>query len=216
MFGGGRPLILRSTLRFPFPANSSGGRSWRSSQNKCRQSRNAGRSRAASSTAGQNTIKNQSQSLWNNTIATWGLIPPAAAAVLGSLAYYFSQKQKKLDGETTDEFGSSLTAVPAWADDIGSHPGALKVLTTEALLAQDHPFLEDDHMFSAFVARGIVRDIEGWYLPEAQKFSAVVALGREVAGFPRVVHGGLTAAIFDEAFGGLLFSLKKSKALKFW
>lgn len=31
-----------------------------------------------------------------------------------------------------------------------------------------------------------------------------------------MVHGGLTAAIFDEAFGGLLFSLKKARAVQFW
>ena len=69
--------------------------------------------------------------------------------------------------------------------------------------------------FSAFIARGIINDIEGYYVPQDKKFNAVVALGKEVAGFPRIVHGGLTAAIFDEAFGGLLFSLKKSGALKF-
>ena len=39
---------------------------------------------------------------------------------------------------------------------------------------------------------------------------------REVCGFPRVVHGGLTAAIIDESFGGLLFALKQQKALNFW
>lgn len=70
--------------------------------------------------------------------------------------------------------------------------------------------------FSAFVARGIINDMEGFYVPDAKKFNAVVALGREVAGFPRIVHGGLTAAIFDEAFGGLLFSLKKSGGVTFW
>ena len=42
------------------------------------------------------------------------------------------------------------------------------------------------------------------------------SLGREVCGFPRIVHGGLTAAIIDESFGGLLFALKKQRALPFW
>jgi acyl-coenzyme A thioesterase PaaI-like protein len=31
-----------------------------------------------------------------------------------------------------------------------------------------------------------------------------------------VVHGGLTAAIIDESFGGLLFSLNQAGALSFW
>jgi hypothetical protein len=48
------------------------------------------------------------------------------------------------------------------------------------------------------------------------RFYSVVSLGREVCGFPRVVHGGLTAAIIDESFGGLLFSLKQAGALSFW
>lgn len=46
--------------------------------------------------------------------------------------------------------------------------------------------------------------------------SPCCSLGREVCGFPRIVHGGLTAAIIDESFGGLLFALKKQKALPFW
>lgn len=82
------------------------------------------------------------------------------------------------------------------------------VLSAEDLLAERHPILEDDHMFSAFVARGLINDIEGYYSKEKKTFKAIVALGREVAGFPRIVHGGLTAAIFDEVFGGLLFCLK--------
>lgn len=48
------------------------------------------------------------------------------------------------------------------------------------------------------------------------RFYSVISLGREVCGFPRIVHGGLTAAIIDESFGGLLFALKQSRALKFW
>ena len=71
-------------------------------------------------------------------------------------------------------------------------------------------------MFAAFVAKGIVDDIDGYYNPAQRKFYSVVSLGREVCGFPRIVHGGLTAAIIDETFGGLLFALKQSGALSFW
>lgn len=39
---------------------------------------------------------------------------------------------------------------------------------------------------------------------------------REVCGFPRVVHGGLTASIMDETFGFLLFALKQHRQLPFW
>lgn len=71
-------------------------------------------------------------------------------------------------------------------------------------------------MFSAFLSKGILRDLRGYYDSVDKRWHSVVALGLEVCGFPRVVHGGLTAAVFDESFGGLLFALKKDKALPFY
>lgn len=103
-----------------------------------------------------------------------------------------------------------------WINEIAEEPGSQLVLTAEALMKADHPFLEDDHMFSAFVGKGIVDDLHGFYNPRDKTFKTIVSLGREVCGFPRVVHGGLTAAIIDESFGGLLFALKQQKALNFW
>lgn len=97
-----------------------------------------------------------------------------------------------------------------WYEDVVSEPGSQKVLSADDLLQEKHPILEDDHMFSAFVARGLINDIEGYFVKDRREFKAIVALGREVAGFPRIVHGGLTAAIFDEVFGGLLFCLKSN------
>lgn len=141
------------------------------------------------------------------------VLPAATAAIIGgslSLAYNKFFIQKNEDATVLSENSNSKNNNAAtWAAKIAEEPGTVKVLDSETLLAQDHPFLEDDHMFSAFVSRGIIRDINGYYNAKINKFLAVVALGREVAGFPKVVHGGLTAAIFDEAFGGLLFSLKK-------
>lgn len=103
-----------------------------------------------------------------------------------------------------------------WPHDVASEDGTVRIFTAKDLMAEDHPFLEDDHMFSAFIQKGIIEDMEGYYRPSSKVFSAIVALGREVAGFPRIVHGGLTAAIFDETFGGLLFSLKKFRGVSFW
>lgn len=97
-----------------------------------------------------------------------------------------------------------------WYNDVVSEKGSRKVLSADDLLQEKHPILEDDHMFSAFVARGLINDIEGYFIRDKKEFKAIVALGREVAGFPRIVHGGLTAAIFDEVFGGLLFCLKSN------
>jgi acyl-coenzyme A thioesterase PaaI-like protein len=103
-----------------------------------------------------------------------------------------------------------------WIEDICNQPGCVKAVDAEMLAQADHPILEDDHMFSAFVSKGIVDDLTGYYNTQERKFYSIISLGREVCGFPRIVHGGLTAAIIDESFGGLLFALKKQKALPFW
>lgn len=83
------------------------------------------------------------------------------------------------------------------------------VCTGQALFSNHFPRHTHTHT-------GIVKDLTGYYNPESKTWYSVISLGREVCGFPRVVHGGLTAAMFDESFGGLLFSLKQQKALDFW
>lgn len=117
-----------------------------------------------------------------------------------------SLRQQAIDQEM-EQSTSPVSAKDApWYGDVGR--GMTKILDAATLLESDHPFLEDDHMFSAFLARGIINDIEGFYSKSSKEFSAVVALGNDVSGYAGIVHGGLTAAIFDEVFGGLLFCLK--------
>jgi acyl-coenzyme A thioesterase PaaI-like protein len=147
----------------------------------------------------------------------------AAAAFLGSLSLANSASSssskdpsRSTKGKTTKSSSSSSQPLPDWTSSVAQQAGSIEVLNKEILLQQDHPFLEDDHMFAAFVNNGIVNDMTGYYNTLNKKFTSIISLGRETAGFPRVVHGGLTAAIFDETFGGLLFSLKKDKALNFW
>ena len=38
----------------------------------------------------------------------------------------------------------------------------------------------------------------------------------DVCGYPRIVHGGLTAAIMDESFGFLFYAMRHHKQLPFW
>ncbi len=44
---------------------------------------------------------------------------------------------------------------------------------------------------------------------EKREFSSIITLGKNVCGHPTIVHGGLTAAIVDETFGGLNYMMKK-------
>jgi len=48
--------------------------------------------------------------------------------------------------------------------------------------------------------------------PAEPCYHAVFALGDAVCGYPGVLHGGLCAALMDEALGGMLFALKLGQA----
>lgn len=63
--------------------------------------------------------------------------------------------QQNVTGEAVPGSGSqeSMNAVEnvEWFNEISDERGAKKVLTAEDLLAQEHPFLEDDHMVRLFL-----------------------------------------------------------------
>jgi acyl-coenzyme A thioesterase PaaI-like protein len=58
-----------------------------------------------------------------------------------------------------------------------------------------------------------IREFRCFFDPSARRFHSVVALGKEVCGYPSTVHGGLTAAIVDETLGGLYTALLASGGL---
>lgn len=104
-----------------------------------------------------------------------------------------------------------LGPAPEWLAAVEQAPEFERVIDADMLLAGSHPILGDDHMFSAFVAQGLLEDLTGYYARQHRRFCAVVSLGRNTCGHPRVVHGGLTAAIIDESLGGLIFALMQDK-----
>ncbi|KAI3438715.1 hypothetical protein D9Q98_001135 [Chlorella vulgaris] len=148
--------------------------------------------------------------------ASWALIPTAAAALLGGVSKALASSQQSELEAAHARAQSSLAAAAHWITALEQQPGVVKAFDAAMLLEADHEILEDDHMFSAFVSKGIVNDMTGYYDTQGRRFLGIISLGRDVCGFPGVVHGGLTAAIIDECFGGLLFALKKAKALPFW
>ena len=71
----------------------------------------------------------------------------------------------------------------------------------------------DDHLFTNLLRQGNVGDVHLFFDSRQQKFHSLVVLGSDICGHPSIVHGGLTAAVIDEALGGLIFSLKRWKVL---
>ncbi|KAK9812066.1 hypothetical protein WJX73_002669 [Symbiochloris irregularis] len=102
-----------------------------------------------------------------------------------------------------------------WVQQLADEHDVKEVLTAESM-QHHHPVLKPDHMFSALLRHEVVKDLVCFYSEERRKFYYVIQLGSDVCGYPRIVHGGLTSAIVDEAFGFLMYALRHHKQLPFW
>lgn len=99
-----------------------------------------------------------------------------------------------------------------WVRELESQPAMEQVLTAGALLSKTS-VLPDDHIFSALLDAGLLRDMLSLYDGNAQRYHAIVALGDSVCGHRGIVHGGLSAMIVDEALGALVYLLKREQVL---
>ncbi|KAL6769943.1 hypothetical protein ACKKBG_A32975 [Auxenochlorella protothecoides x Auxenochlorella symbiontica] len=59
----------------------------------------------------------------------------------------------------------------------------------------------------------LIRDIHFIWNADRREFHTIIALGLDVAGHPRITHGGFSAAVLDETTGGLVFEGKKDGSL---
>ncbi|GAX80770.1 hypothetical protein CEUSTIGMA_g8205.t1 [Chlamydomonas eustigma] len=136
-----------------------------------------------------------------------------SAAVLGSGAYMAWQ----LPNDDSDFMDLKTSNIP-WVQDLAAKESVQEVLNPGQMLRQNligKLLVEQDHLFEAMIQSGQILEFRCFYEPTEKRFHSVVQLGRDVCGFPQTVHGGLTAAIMDETFGGLGVCLWKSGALGF-
>lgn len=91
-----------------------------------------------------------------------------------------------------------------------------EMLNPGAML-RTHPiakvFVDQDHLFETMRNSAQIKEFRCFYEQQHKRFHSVVQLGKDVCGYPQTVHGGLTAAIIDETFGGLGICMWKSGAL---
>uniref|UniRef100_A0A061RV78 Thioesterase superfamily member 4 n=1 Tax=Tetraselmis sp. GSL018 TaxID=582737 RepID=A0A061RV78_9CHLO len=125
----------------------------------------------------------------------------ASAGGIGLSQSYNPDRRLEQDSEYTElvqELVGSESLIP--------------LLTTSLILSGQSP-VGKDHLFSNLLKSGLVNDIHCFFDADKRRFHTLLDLGPDVCGHPTIVHGGITAAIMDEAFGGLIFCLKKKKVL---
>jgi len=115
----------------------------------------------------------------------------------------------------TQSLGADWTADSEYGELVQQLVGSKTVealVTSVQMLSGEAP-VGKDHLFTNLLKQGNVDDIHLFFDKERQEFHGLLALGKNVCGHPTIVHGGLTAAIIDESFGGLIFCMKRWKML---
>lgn len=128
--------------------------------------------------------------------------------VIASYASSRTAQEKSQKGSTSTELD--------WVKEIEGR--SMETGHSGALL-RDNPVgrkvFDDDHLFDSLLETGQVSEYRGFYDKKKKEFYAVISLGPRTSGYPNTTHGGMTAALLDDTFGGLGGSLWKAGALGF-
>jgi acyl-coenzyme A thioesterase PaaI-like protein len=164
--------------------------------------------RASASLAAEPAVEAPSFSGRTGSSYGWLLVPAAAgAAVLGSTT---STQQEQAQADISS---AQACLESKWVQQLASNQENKVVLSAQSM--HSHPLLKQDHMFSELHRHDMVEDLVCFYNAPDRTLSYAIQLGKNVCGYPRIVHGGLTAAIIDEAFGFLMISLRGNRQLPF-
>lgn len=112
--------------------------------------------------------------------------------------------------------GTDVLSNIEWVQDLYDEPDTALLATCGAMSSDKtalSPGIDPDHLFLTMLRQRLIADICFMWNSKQKIFHTLVALGPEVAGHPRITHGGLTSAIIDETTGGLVFQLKKAGLL---
>lgn len=139
----------------------------------------------------------------------------AAVSALNRVRSERALKAAQAGAEATPDVLSRVD----WVQALYAQPGMELLVTFGAMSSGGARVggVDPDHLFHAMLRQRLIADIAFMYRPGSDAgppvFHTLVAMGPDVAGHPRITHGGFTAAVIDETTGGLVFELKKADQL---
>lgn len=89
----------------------------------------------------------------------------------------------------------------------------VRIETTSVVDANSESRTDPDHLFLSMCRQGLLRDLRFLWDPVEREYHVILALGSDVAGHPRITHGGLTAATVDETTGCMVLEGKRAGIL---
>lgn len=132
---------------------------------------------------------------------SWYLWPAGAALVFGASQTSTNHRKRNIERELLQE-----ACVKTLLSKKGARivPSAGQMLRRHGIAGK---MIAQDHWFDTLESEQMVKEMLCIYDKTSKEFHTIVKVGRDVCGYPRTVHGGLTAAIVDETFGGLYVCL---------
>lgn len=108
--------------------------------------------------------------------------------------------------------GTDMLSGIDWVQELFASPGTSLLATVGAMSTPSSKTvgIDPDHLFLSMLRQKLICDICFMWNSNERLFHTIVAMGPDVAGHPRITHGGFTSALIDETTGGLVFELKKA------
>ncbi|KAF6250303.1 HotDog domain-containing protein [Scenedesmus sp. NREL 46B-D3] len=189
--------------------NSMGRRGLNSNRVTWHPARSISAAAAAGAGAAGGAVGFLARTAWNARLALG-----VAGGAAGTAAWKWRDDHDNVgpfDTQTLHGFSLRCCCCCWWClQELAGQPGMKEMLVPGQMLRK-HPvgqlLTEDDHLFETMRRSDQVKEFRCFYNTQTRKFYSVVMLGKDVCGYPSTVHGGLTAAIVDETFGGLYTAL---------
>lgn len=74
-------------------------------------------------------------------------------------------------------------------------------------------WIKDHAIFDSLNGDGRIEAYEVYHKNNSDEILALITFGKSLNGYPKIVHGGISALLFDNSFGFLFFALKTPKAV---
>jgi hypothetical protein len=74
-------------------------------------------------------------------------------------------------------------------------------------------WIKDHAIFDSLNGGGRIEAYEVYHKNNSDEILALITFGKSLNGYPKIVHGGISALLFDNSFGFLFFALKTPKAV---
>eukprot|EP01025_Chloroclados_australasicus_P067079 TRINITY_DN9272_c0_g1_i6.p2 TRINITY_DN9272_c0_g1~~TRINITY_DN9272_c0_g1_i6.p2 ORF type:complete len:271 (-),score=15.06 TRINITY_DN9272_c0_g1_i6:414-1226(-) len=138
----------------------------------------------------------------------WSLIP--LTALIAGATYVYKTNSDTVQQEEDEKFLQRPERVQELIQQLKENNPKLQQQKLAGQYVRQHIlgklFMQgngQDYLFAGLLREGMLKHVTCFYDDTRNKYYCILHFGDNVCGYPGTVHGGMSAAVLDEVFGGL-------------